>query len=90
MQHIPKWWIWLYYAVPTSWSLNGFFTSQYGDVKKDIEVFGQTIEIGKFIRDYIGYNTSELTPVAAILLAYIILHASLFAYCIGKLNFQMR
>lgn len=90
MQHIPKWWIWLYYAVPTSWSLNGFFTSQYGDVNKDIEVFGQTIEIGKFIRDYIGYNTSELPLVAAILLAYIILHASMFAYCIGKLNFQKR
>ncbi|XP_038715453.1 pleiotropic drug resistance protein 3-like [Tripterygium wilfordii] len=38
---IPKWWIWLYYLFPTSWTLNGLLTSQYGDIEKDITVFGE-------------------------------------------------
>ncbi|KAF3946342.1 hypothetical protein CMV_027382 [Castanea mollissima] len=36
---IPKWWIWLYFLTPTSCSLNGLLTSQYGDINKDIMVF---------------------------------------------------
>ncbi|KAI3473056.1 hypothetical protein Pfo_031083 [Paulownia fortunei] len=39
---IPKWWIWFYYLIPTSWSLNGVLTSQYGDVEQEITVFGET------------------------------------------------
>ncbi|CAI9101370.1 OLC1v1038676C1 [Oldenlandia corymbosa var. corymbosa] len=31
---IPKWWIWLYYLNPTSWTMNAMFTSQYGDIHK--------------------------------------------------------
>ena len=36
MQRIPMWWIWLYYICPTSWALEGMFTSQYGDLDKEI------------------------------------------------------
>ena len=25
------WWLWVYYLVPTAWSLYGLVTSQYGD-----------------------------------------------------------
>ncbi|KAK6273088.1 hypothetical protein POUND7_010171 [Theobroma cacao] len=35
---IPRWWIWLYYAMPTSWTLNCLLTSQYGDVNDKIMV----------------------------------------------------
>ncbi|XP_024966212.1 pleiotropic drug resistance protein 3-like [Cynara cardunculus var. scolymus] len=87
---IPGWWIWLYYATPTSWSLNAMLTSQYGDVTKEIVVFGETKRVEAFLRDYFGYHHDEL-PIAFILLAlYPIVLASLFAYCIAKLNFQRR
>ncbi|KAJ9557166.1 hypothetical protein OSB04_011780 [Centaurea solstitialis] len=87
---IPGWWIWLYYAAPTSWTLNAMLTSQYGDVTKEIEVFGESKHVEDFLRDYFGYHPDEL-PIAFILLAlYPIVLASLFAYCIAKLNFQRR
>ncbi|KAI3770699.1 hypothetical protein L6452_01840 [Arctium lappa] len=87
---IPGWWKWLYYAIPTSWSLNAMLTSQYGDVTKEIVVFGETKRVEDFLRDYFGYHHDEL-PIAFIVLAlYPIVLASLFAYCIAKLNFQRR
>ncbi|GER52295.1 pleiotropic drug resistance 2 [Striga asiatica] len=45
-----------HYMVPTSWSLNGMLTSQYGDVEKEIVVFGETKMVSAFIRDYFGYH----------------------------------
>ncbi|KAJ9557262.1 hypothetical protein OSB04_011876 [Centaurea solstitialis] len=87
---IPGWWIWLYYLTPTSWSLNAMLTSQFGDVKKEIEVFGETKSVEAFLRDYFGFHHDQL-PVAYVLLAlYPVVLASLFAYCISKLNFQRR
>ncbi|PWA55702.1 AAA+ ATPase domain-containing protein [Artemisia annua] len=87
---IPNWWIWLYYLTPTSWSLNAMLTSQYGDIKKDILVFGETKSVEVFLRDYFGFHHDQL-PLAYVLLAlYPIVLASLFAYCISKLNFQRR
>lgn len=90
VQKIPNWWIWLYYITPTSWSLNAMLTSQFGDVKKEILVFGETKSVETFLRDYFGYHHDQL-PLAFVLLAlYPIILASLFAYCISKLNFQRR
>nr|GEW00545.1 pleiotropic drug resistance protein 3-like [Tanacetum cinerariifolium] len=87
---IPNWWIWLYYLTPTSWSLNAMLTSQYGDIKKDILVFGETKSVEAFLRDYFGFYHDQL-PLAYVLLAlYPIVLAALFAYCISKLNFQRR
>ncbi|KAK6119085.1 hypothetical protein DH2020_047171 [Rehmannia glutinosa] len=87
---IPRWWIWFYYAVPTSWSLNGILTSQYGDIEKEIIVFGETKTVAAFLRDYFGYRHDLLPLVAVMLILYPVVFASLFAYCIGKLNFQRR
>ncbi|XP_035835314.1 pleiotropic drug resistance protein 3 isoform X2 [Helianthus annuus] len=87
---IPNWWIWLYYLTPTSWSLNAMLTSQYGDVKTEILVFGETKSVETFLRDYFGYH-HDLLPLTFVILAiYPILLASLFALCIAKLNFQRR
>ncbi|PWA74787.1 pleiotropic drug resistance protein 3 [Artemisia annua] len=87
---IPNWWKWLYYLIPTSWTLNAMLTSQFGDVKKEILVFGETKSVEAFLRDYFGFHHDEL-PLAYVLLAlYPIVLASLFAYCIAKLNFQRR
>nr|XP_043620927.1 pleiotropic drug resistance protein 3-like isoform X2 [Erigeron canadensis] len=87
---IPIWWKWLYFLTPTSWSLNAMLTSQFGDVKKEILVFGETKSVEAFLRDYFGYHHDQL-PLALVLLAlYPLILASLFAYCISKLNFQRR
>ncbi|KAH7834726.1 hypothetical protein Vadar_019026 [Vaccinium darrowii] len=87
---IPKWWIWMYYLTPTSWTLKGILTSQYGDIQKKILVFGETKTISAFLGDYFGYYQDDLRMVAVALIAYPIVFASLFAFCIGKLNFQKR
>ncbi|XP_062203923.1 ABC transporter G family member 41-like isoform X2 [Phragmites australis] len=88
---IPKWWLWLYYISPMSWTLNVFFTTQFGyEDKKKIEVFGETKSVAVFVRDYFGFRR-ELLPLAAIVLAaFPILFATLFGYSISKLNFQRR
>ncbi|MBA0732637.1 hypothetical protein Gogos_016713, partial [Gossypium gossypioides] len=38
---LPKWWVWFYWMVPTSWALRGLLTSQYGDINKEIIAFGE-------------------------------------------------
>ncbi|KAL8527730.1 hypothetical protein ACS0TY_005541 [Phlomoides rotata] len=87
---IPRWWIWFYYVVPTSWSLNGMLTSQFGDIHDQITVFGQTKTVAAFLRDYFGYQHHLLPLVAVMLLLYPIVFASLFAFCIANFNFQRR
>ncbi|XP_073149762.1 pleiotropic drug resistance protein 3-like [Henckelia pumila] len=87
---IPKWWLWLYYVIPTSWSLNGMLTSQFGDIEKPITVFGETKTVAAFLRDYFGFHHNQLPLVGVVLFLYPIFFAALFAICIGKLNFQRR
>nr|POE87236.1 pleiotropic drug resistance protein 3 [Quercus suber] len=87
---IPKWWMWLYYLTPTSWSLNGLLTSQYGDINKDIMVFGETKTVVAFLKDYFGFHHDQLALVAIVLIAFPLVFASLFAYFIARLNFQRR
>ncbi|KAG5525540.1 hypothetical protein RHGRI_031994 [Rhododendron griersonianum] len=87
---IPKWWTWMYYLVPTSWTLKGVLTSQYGDIQEPLVVFGQTQTVKGFLRSYFGYNHDQLVIVGVALLAYPVVFALLFAYCIQKLNYQKR
>jgi len=87
---IPKWWVWMHYMTPTSWSLTGMLTSQYGDLHNEIIVFGETKTISAFLRDYFGYHHDRLPFVGVVLFICPIWFAALFAYCIGKLNFQKR
>lgn len=87
---IPKWWLWLYYMCPTSWTLDGLLTSQYGDIKKEIMVSGETKTVAAFLKDYFGFHHDHLGLVAAVLIIFPLAFASLFVYCIGKLNFQKR
>ncbi|KAI5658381.1 hypothetical protein M9H77_27174 [Catharanthus roseus] len=87
---IPKWWIWLYYMIPSSWTLNGLLTSQYGDINEEIDVFGKTTTLVAFLKDYYGFNYNRLPIVAVVLMLYPIIFASLFAFFIANLNFQKR
>ncbi|KAE9446509.1 hypothetical protein C3L33_21582, partial [Rhododendron williamsianum] len=90
LQQFPKWWLWMYYLTPTSWTLNGMFTSQYGDVHDEIMVFGETKTVSAFLKDYFGYHHDQLPIMGVVLTIYPILFAFLFAFCIGKKNFQKR
>lgn len=90
LQRIPKWWIWLYYLTPTSWSLNGLLTSQYGDMKKEIDAFGEKKTVAEFLRDYFGYDYNQLPLVSVVLILFPVAFASIFILSMGKLNFQRR
>lgn len=90
MQQIPKWWLWLYNLTPTSWALEGLITSQYGDIDTKITVFGETKTVSGFLQDYFGYNYGHLGIVAVIVAVFPLAYASLFAFFIGRLNFQRR
>lgn len=90
MQQIPKWWLWLYYLIPTSWTLNGMLSSQYGDIEKEIIVFGETKTVAAFLRDYFGFHHDRLPIVGVVMILYPIAFAFIFAYAIGRLNFQRR
>ncbi|EOY11745.1 Pleiotropic drug resistance 9 [Theobroma cacao] len=87
---IPGWWIWLYYLNPTSWTMNGMLTSQYGDIDKEIMIFGETKTVASFLKDYFGFHHDRLGISALVLIAFPLALASIFAYCVGRLNFQRR
>ncbi|KAM7272910.1 hypothetical protein ACFE04_027574 [Oxalis oulophora] len=87
---IPKWWVWLYYLIPTSWTLNGLLTSQYGDIQKEILIYGEKKTVAAFLEDYYGFHHDRLGLTAAILIAYPLLFAFLFSFFVGRLNYQSR
>ncbi|EMS57423.1 Pleiotropic drug resistance protein 3 [Triticum urartu] len=88
---IPRWWIWLYYISPMSWSLNVFFTTQFGDYNdRMIVVFGETKSVATFVKDYYGFRRDLLPLAAMVLAAFPVVFAVLFGYSISKLNFQRR
>ncbi|GLT42709.1 hypothetical protein SLA2020_166950 [Shorea laevis] len=87
---IPKWWVWAYWICPSSWSLKGIVTSQYADVSNVITAFGEQKTISAFLESQQGYKHQDLPIIAIVLLAFPLFFASIFAYCISKLNFQRR
>jgi len=80
----------MYYLSPTSWVLEGLLSSQYGDVEKEITVFGEKKSVSAFLEDYFGYKHDSLAVVAFVLIAFPIIVASLFAFFMSKLNFQKK
>ncbi|GLU07181.1 hypothetical protein SLE2022_241480 [Rubroshorea leprosula] len=87
---IPKWWVWAYWICPSSWSVEGIVTSQYADVNNVITAFGEQKTISAFLESQQGYKRQDLSIIAIVLLAFPLFFASIFAYCISKLNFQRR
>ncbi|KAL2493149.1 ABC transporter G family member 29 [Abeliophyllum distichum] len=76
---------------------SGFFIprliiGQYGDVEETIKVPGMSFDtmIKSYIQDHFGYDPNFKGPVAPALVGFTVLFALLYAYCIKKLNFQMR
>ncbi|KAJ0013552.1 hypothetical protein Pint_21148 [Pistacia integerrima] len=88
--HVPKWWLWFYYLMPTSWTINGMLPSQHGDVQKEVLVFGKNKRVSAFLEDYFRFHHDRLAVTVIVLAVFPIAFASLFAYIIEKLNFQNR
>ncbi|XP_010541365.1 PREDICTED: ABC transporter G family member 42-like [Tarenaya hassleriana] len=90
--NIPKWWLWMYYLNPTSWVLNGLLTTQYGDMNEEIiSVFGQReTTVSSFLEEYYGYRQDMQVVVRTVLVAFSIVLAFMFAFFMGKLNFQKK
>ncbi|KAB2074272.1 hypothetical protein ES319_A07G142700v1 [Gossypium barbadense] len=87
---LPKWWVWFYWIILTSWTLRGLFTSQYGDINREIIAFGKRKTITAFLESHYGFKREDLLLTAILLLAYPIFFASIFIYFTAKLNFQKR
>ncbi|KAL3834929.1 hypothetical protein ACJIZ3_009665 [Penstemon smallii] len=89
---IPKWWVWYYWICPVAWTIYGLIIGQYGDVENTIRVAGTSVEpmIKTYIQDHFGFDPSFKGEVAAVLITFAVFFAFVYAYCIKKLNFQMR
>lgn len=74
--------------MPTSRTINSMLTSQYKDVQTEVLVFGKRIWVSAFLEDYFGSHHDGLTVAAIVLAVFPIAYSSLYAYFIGKLNFQ--
>ncbi|CAL0332406.1 unnamed protein product [Lupinus luteus] len=89
---IPKWWVWYYWICPIAWTVYGLIVSQYRDVMDEIEVPGWNYK--PMIKDYIdlqyGFKANFMGPVAAVLVAFPVFFAFVFATGIKMLNFQTR
>ncbi|KAI9109476.1 hypothetical protein K1719_019530 [Acacia pycnantha] len=94
---IPKWWVWYYWICPVAWTVYGLIVSQYRDVTTPISAPGYGVNgaigpvpLNQYIEDHFGFKTDFMGPVAAVLIAFAVFFAFMFAYCIKTLNFQMR
>ncbi|KAL9250442.1 Pleiotropic drug resistance protein 1-like protein [Drosera capensis] len=85
---MPIWWRWYSWAAPTSWSLYGLLTSQFGDITTELEGTGETVE--GFLRSYFGYKHDFLGVVAGVIVGFALLFAMVFALSIKTFNFQRR
>ncbi|KAE9591001.1 putative ABC-2 type transporter [Lupinus albus] len=88
---IPVWWRWYSWCNPVAWSLYGLVVSQFGDITKTIESNdGTTPSVEEFLRDYFGFKHDFLGIVAAVLVAFPLAFAFIFAMSVKMFNFQRR
>ncbi|KAG4137149.1 hypothetical protein ERO13_D07G054100v2 [Gossypium hirsutum] len=88
---MPVWWRWYYWVCPVAWTLYGLSVSQFGDVESPLEdgdFVGQTVE--QYLRSRYGFRHEFLGVVAAVILGFTVLFASIFTVSIKVFNFQRR
>ncbi|XP_020424974.1 pleiotropic drug resistance protein 1 [Prunus persica] len=84
---IPIWWRWFYWISPTSWSLYGLFSSQFGGITDTLDS-GETVD--DFMRTYFGHRHDFLDVVAIVLVGYSVVFCFIFALGIKTVNYQKR
>ncbi|EYU21593.1 hypothetical protein MIMGU_mgv1a000235mg [Erythranthe guttata] len=84
----PVWWRWYHWANPVSWTLYGLLTSQFGDVRDELEITKQPVQ--EFLASYFGFRHDFIGVVALMVAGFGVLFAFIFAFAVKKLNFQRR
>ncbi|AES81623.2 drug resistance transporter-like ABC domain protein [Medicago truncatula] len=87
---IPLWWRWYSWLNPVAWTLNGLMTSQFGDIKSNVEIRGTSVPVQDYLRDYFGFRHDFLGVVAIIVFGFTIAFVLVFAISIKIFNFQRR
>ncbi|KAG5043641.1 hypothetical protein JHK87_007556 [Glycine soja] len=87
---IPVWWRWYSWANPVAWSLYGLVASQYGDIKQSMESSDGRTTVEGFVRSYFGFKHDFLGVVAAVIVAFPVVFALVFAISVKMFNFQRR
>ncbi|KAK7336924.1 hypothetical protein VNO77_17477 [Canavalia gladiata] len=87
---IPVWWRWYSWANPVAWGLYGLVASQYGDIKQSIESSDGSTTVEGFLRSYFGFKHDFLGVVAAVIVAFPVVFALVFAISVKMFNFQRR
>ncbi|KAF6142774.1 hypothetical protein GIB67_023256 [Kingdonia uniflora] len=88
---IPKWWVWYYWICPVAWTVYGMIVSQYGDLDDMIQVPGSANQsIKSYVENHFGYQSDFMGVVAVVLVSFSVFFAFMYAYCIKKLNFQLK
>ncbi|TQE12215.1 hypothetical protein C1H46_002140 [Malus baccata] len=89
---IPGWWIWYYWICPVAWTVYGLIVTQYGDIEETIKAPGYTPDptVKWYLKDRYGFESDFKGPVAGVLVGFGVFFAFMFAFCIRKLNFQVR
>ncbi|KAJ6414598.1 hypothetical protein OIU84_003573 [Salix udensis] len=84
---IPVWWRWYAWICPVSWTLYGLVSSQFGDIKENLDT-GETVE--DFVRNYFGFKHELLGVAAAAVVGFATLFGLTFIMSIKFFNFQRR
>ncbi|XP_039165206.1 ABC transporter G family member 38-like [Eucalyptus grandis] len=84
---IAVWWRWYTWMCPVAWSLYSMVTTQYGDVHSNFDSREAVVE---YLRDYFGFQYNFLWVVSVVLIGFVLLFVSVYAYAMKALNFQKR
>ena len=84
------WWRWYSWINPVAWSLYGLVASQYGDIHKNMESSDGRTTVEGFVRSYFGFEHDFLGVVAAVMVAFPVVFALVFAISVKMFNFQRR
>eukprot|EP01018_Ginkgo_biloba_P004077 Gb_33043 [translate_table: standard] len=88
---LPPWWKWYYWGSPVAWTLYGLVASQYGDVETSLKMAdGKEQSVKQFVKHYFGFREHFVEIVAAVMLAFCLTFAFVFAVGIKLFNFQKR
>ncbi|WCJ29721.1 ABC transporter G family member 32 [Euphorbia peplus] len=91
-KRIPIWWRWYYWANPIAWTLYGLITSQYGDDNRLMKLSdgGRSIPVKQVLDEVLGYRHDFLAVAGAMVVAFSVFFALVFAFAIRSFNFQRR
>ncbi|KAG6389558.1 hypothetical protein SASPL_151029 [Salvia splendens] len=86
---MPIWVRWYYWATPMAYTLYGMIVTQFGEIEDFMSDQADTT-VKQFLKDYFGFERSQLGLVAGVLLGFVALFTFIFAFSIRTFNFQRR